>query len=242
MSTEHRTSLMREVRMQSAEVGDPIIATINHFALRELRAEDVAVFTFDLCNNQVDKHHSVFPEVELHKVAQMAVGRPLIEQHNMYDQLPRGTIFDARVETIGNVSVVRCMVYVLRTAGNADFIRSIEGGVYREISIGFTFRMPICRVCTKDIRTCEHVPGVDYEGIQCIYEMRDVDDVLEASVVTAGSQSVGFVGAERRREFEKCEVKPEPVQRTAPVVDAKRKSRIEALRKAARAITKNRKG
>ncbi len=84
-------------------------------------------------------------------------------------------------------------VYVLRTKENADFILNIEGGVYRETSIGFSFKTPECSVCQRDLRTCDHVPGRNYGEALCHYVMRDVLEVIEGSVVPAGSQGTGFV-------------------------------------------------
>jgi hypothetical protein len=84
-------------------------------------------------------------------------------------------------------------VYVLRTAENENFIRNIEGGVYRETSIGFSFKTPECSVCGKDLRTCDHVPGRSYGDAACHFIMRGVLDVIEGSVVAAGSQGTGFV-------------------------------------------------
>ncbi len=80
---------------------------------------------------------------------------------------------------------------------DADFILNIEGGVYRETSIGFSFRLPECSVCHRDLRTCSHVPGRTYEGEACHYVMREVLEVIEGSVVPSGSQGTSFVSASR---------------------------------------------
>ncbi|GMW01790.1 MAG: hypothetical protein AMXMBFR84_29270 [Candidatus Hydrogenedentota bacterium] len=181
-----------------AQPGDEsALAQVNRFALRPLLASEVAVFTLDLCHNQIDRHHSRFPEEELAKINALVVGRPLMERHDLRGSLPRGTFFRSALNQSGERISVRPDVYVLRTRDNEDFILNIEGGVYRETSIGFSFRTPECSICKKDLRTCDHIPGRTYGEAACHYVMRDVLDVIEGSVVPSGSQGTGFVAQAR---------------------------------------------
>jgi hypothetical protein len=138
-----------------------LLAQVNGFALRPLTADEFVVFTMDLCHNQMDRHFSRFPDEELEKINKMVPGRPLMERHDLRGSLPRGTFFRSVLhsdEARGRLSV-RPDVYVLRTPDNSSFIQNIEGGVYRETSIGFSFKTPECAICGKDLRTCDHVPG-----------------------------------------------------------------------------------
>lgn len=173
---------------------------VNRFALRPLSEDEFATFTLDLCHNRVDKHFSRFPVEELETINRLVPGRPLMERHDLRGSLPRGTFFRSRLHRDGDQVSVRPDVYVLRTSDNADFILNIEGGVYRETSIGFSFETPECSVCGKDLRTCDHVPGRTYGGEPCHYIMRHVLEVIEGSVVPAGSQGTGFVSQERALE------------------------------------------
>ena len=176
---------------------EEVVLAVNRFSLRPLGAEAFAVFTLDLCHNEVDRHHSRFPEEELARIDGMVPGRPLMERHDLRGSLPRGTFFRSRLHRSGAKVSVRPDVYVLRTGENADFIKNIEGGVYRETSIGFSFRLPECSVCAKDLRTCDHVPGRSYGDETCHFVMRDVQEVIEGSVVSSGSQGTGFVSGAR---------------------------------------------
>jgi len=175
---------------------DEIMEAVNRFALRPLGPEEVAVFTLELCNNRVDRHWSVFPLEELEKINRLVPGKPLLERHDVKGSLPRGTFFRSRLHRgpEGYVAV-RPDVYVLRTDENAELIANIEGGVYRSTSIGFSFRKPECSICGEDIRRCDHVPGERYGKEVCYYLMRDVVDVHEGSLVSAGSQGTTFVAA-----------------------------------------------
>lgn len=177
----------------AAEAVSERMEAVNRFALRPLTAEEVALFTLDLCNNQVDRHYSRFPEEELERVNTLTPGRPLMERHDLAGSLPRGTFFRSQLHREGERVSVRPEVYVLRAPGNQDFILNIEGGVYRETSIGFSFRRPECSVCGKDLRACAHIPGRSYGDKVCHFVMREVLEVIEGSVVPAGSQGTRFV-------------------------------------------------
>ena len=189
-----RAGLAREDSAGPAD-GEALLAQVNSFALRPLAQDEFVVFTMDLCHNQMDRHFSRFPDEELEKISRMVPGRPLMERHDLRGTLPRGTFFRSTLhndETRGRISV-RPDVYVLRTADNVSFILNIEGGVYRETSIGFSFKTPECAICGKDLRTCDHVPGRTYGDAVCHYVMRDVLEVIEGSVVPTGSQGTAFV-------------------------------------------------
>jgi len=182
------------LRARDGDAADrALVDAVNRFTLRPLERAEFAVFALDLCHNQVDRHHSRFPEEELETISRLVPGRPLMERHDLRGSLPRGTFFRSALHRDGDRVSVRPEVYVLRTPENESFIRNIEGGVYREISIGFAFKTPECSVCAKDIRTCGHVPGKHYDGAACHFTMRGVLDVIEGSVVSSGSQGTRFV-------------------------------------------------
>lgn len=191
-----REGVLVESRLRETPDHDETEA-VNRFALRPLTRDDFAVFRLDLCHNQVDRHFSRFPDEELDRINALVPGRPLMERHDLRGSLPRGTFFRSALHRQDDRLSVRPDVYVLRTERNADFIRNIEGGVYRETSIGFSFQTPECNVCGKDMRTCDHVPGRTYGDTRCHYIMRNVLEVIEGSVVPSGSQGTGFIAEER---------------------------------------------
>ncbi|MBI3119937.1 MAG: hypothetical protein HYZ00_14695 [Candidatus Hydrogenedentes bacterium] len=178
---------------QDVDETEELLAAVNRFTLRKLAPEEFAVFTLDLCHNQIDRHFSRFPEEELEKINALVPGRPLMERHDLRGSLPRGTFFRSMLHHDAERASVRPDVYVLRTAENAGFILNIEGGVYRETSIGFSFRLPECSICGRDLRTCDHVPGRRYSDALCHFIMRDVLEVIEGSIVPSGSQGTRFV-------------------------------------------------
>jgi hypothetical protein len=187
----------REAPLVSGAPKESAAGDVNRFALRPLNDGEFAVFSLDLCHDQVDRHFSRFPREELAKINALVPGRPLMERHDLQGSLPRGTFFRSRLHEDGGKCSVRPDVYVLRTKDNEDFILNIEGGVYRETSIGFAFQLPECSICAKDLRTCDHVPGRTYGDHTCHYVMRDVLEVIEGSVVSSGSQGTSFIAQQR---------------------------------------------
>jgi hypothetical protein len=181
------------VGMRAQSEVDTLLDEVNALALRPLLREEFAAFTLDLCHNQIDRHFSRFPDEELDRINAMVPGRPLMERHDVRGSLPRGTFFRSHLHRDGERVSVRPDVYVLRTRDNEEFILNIEGGVYRETSIGFSFEMPECSICGRDLRRCDHAPGRMYGGELCHCVMRKVLEVIEGSVVPAGSQGTRFV-------------------------------------------------
>lgn len=195
--TFEREGRLLALRGMSGPAHDDLVEAVNCFTLRPLKRDEFAAFTLDLCHNQIDRHFSRFPDEELERISLLAPGRPLMERHDLRGTLPRGTFFRSRLHNEDERTCVRPDVYVLRTPENTGFILNIEGGVYRDTSIGFSFRSPECSVCGKDLRTCDHVPGRTYGDAQCHFIMRGVIDVIEGSIVASGSQGTGFVAQKR---------------------------------------------
>jgi len=80
------------------------------------------------------------------------------------DKLPIARNFHAQVVDHEGQSWVKSYFYWLKSADGADDLRdNIDGGIYKECSIGFTFQHPECSICKKDFRTCDHLPLREYE-------------------------------------------------------------------------------
>lgn len=203
MSEEHLIRMEQfaeAIEYRAAGATDDDMAAINKFALKPLTRNDVAIFSMELCNNQVDKHYSRFPEAELAKINRMVVGRPLMQNHDLRT-LPRGTFFGSQIKSVGNRMTVCPDAYIARTRGNEDFIKNLESGVYRMTSIGFMFSKPECSICGGDYRSCSHNAGERYDTPTgksvCHYVMHNVTEVIEGSIVPAASQGTVVLGARK---------------------------------------------
>lgn len=200
MSDEMQCLIDAELGESRLDPMDTEMAAINRLSLKPLARDDVAIFSMDLCNNQVDRHCTRFAPRALREITGMIVGKPVMENHdlpNMFNRgsQPRGTFFQSRLHADASKTSVRADFYMLRTEENADFIKNIEGGVYRGTSIGFIPGEIGCSVCESDLRQCAHMPGEDYNGHRCHGVIHDVQDVLEGSLVPIGSQSTEIVEA-----------------------------------------------
>ena len=79
---------------------------------------------------------------------------------------------------------------MVRTAGNADFIREIDAGIKKEVSISCSARSHTCSICGKDRRLtgCPHVQGELYQGMLCHTILSDITDAYEWSFVAVPAQ------------------------------------------------------
>jgi hypothetical protein len=86
-------------------------------------------------------------------------------------------------------SWVRQLFYWPKKASySADLAARIGSGLAREVSLHWRFDKATCSVCNGDMRKCPHMPGEEYDGKRCFYEMDDVTEVLETSFVVRGGQ------------------------------------------------------
>jgi hypothetical protein len=98
---------------------------------------------------------------------------------------------------------VKCWFYWLKKTTGAETLReNIDGGVYKECSISFSFRLPECSICGKDIRLCQHQPFDSYDtpdGPQvCHFRYRRIERVLETSLVYRGAVPNTSIAREHR--------------------------------------------
>lgn len=174
---------------------DGWLGQINTFSQVQLGAEDVLVRGMLLCNSQRDYYYSRFTEAALHEVADLAPGAPVMVGHD-YRGLPIGRIFDARVVRIEDPTLLRheqlwteCLYYAPNDAEGQQFIRRVDTGTWREVSIGFRLASTPCSTCGRQIWACAHMPGEIYSrGGVCEWGMEAITSVLEGSQVFRGGQ------------------------------------------------------
>ncbi len=181
------------------------IALINQFSLKELRPEDVFCFSLVLCDNEVDRDNEKFPVKSLEALARMFVGKTGVKDHawSMENQVAR--IYRAEIRktseqnSLGEQLVqLKGSAYMLRTPENESLITSIEGGIVKEISVGFRIRKLRCSICGEELerlswfapQKCknDHIKGETYDGTTCIGLMEDPSDAYEFSFVAVPAQ------------------------------------------------------
>ncbi|HER00519.1 MAG TPA: hypothetical protein ENO22_14375 [candidate division Zixibacteria bacterium] len=158
---------------------------------RSVRAEDIYVRAIYLVSNQVNSYGGRFPDNELQNLCELIIDSPVLVGHNRRD-LPIARNFKAEVIEKGGEKWVKVWFYWLwESQGSKALLSNIDGGIYKEGSIGFIFSFPECSICGEDIRNCAHTPLKSYPSDQgeeiCHYSYRKIEKVLETSLVFRGA-------------------------------------------------------
>ena len=70
-------------------VSDEEIKSINKFTKRELKKDEVYVFSMTLCDNEIDRDYEKFTNDSLEKLANLFVGKTGILDHDAKANWPR---------------------------------------------------------------------------------------------------------------------------------------------------------
>ncbi len=174
---------MNQIRKMKAVNSRPLdlkaeMPLINQYALKELTPDDVYAFSVVLCDNEIDRDNERFDRNALEALAKLFVGKTGIFNHSWdaNDQVAR--LYRTSVEQTGERTTVgdeklalRGYAYILRTAEMQPIIDKIEGGILKEVSVGFSVSERVCSICGKPMvwNDCEngHEKGAKYDGKQC---------------------------------------------------------------------------
>lgn len=158
---------------------------------KPVAAKDVYIRAMYVVSDQVNSFGGRFPIDEHEHLASLLVDSPVLVGHRK-DKLPVARNFHAQTTERDGQSWVVSYFYWLRTAAGAeDLCNNIDGGIYKECSVAFTFSLPECSLCSKDIRNCEHEPRQSYQAGAdrqvCHFNYRRIERVLETSLVYRGA-------------------------------------------------------
>jgi hypothetical protein len=159
----------------------------------QLRPEDLYIRAMYIASDQVNSFGGRFPRDEMETLARLLIDSPVMVGHRK-DRLPIGRNFHAVIESRGDSTWVKGYFYWLKGSADAERLReNIDGGIYKECSIGFTFKFARCSICHRDIRSCSHQPLKSYPDAggqvrECCFEYRQIEKVLETSLVYRGAQ------------------------------------------------------
>lgn len=158
---------------------------------KKLSKEEVHIRVMYIVSDAINSYGGCFPLESLEEVKNLIIGAPVLVGHRK-DLLPIARNFNAEFEEKEGQFWVKAYFYWLADTKNADELkRQIDGGIYKECSIGFTFLLPECSICHKDIRGCRHTPLEEYKlGARkqlCFFYYKQIDQVLETSLVYRGA-------------------------------------------------------
>lgn len=168
----------------------------------EVRADELFVFSVDLCDDRVDRDGERFDTETLREFAPMFVGKTGIFDHEWSAKGQTARLFECEaVEVGGGHTVLRGRAYMLRE-GNERLIREIEAGIKREVSVGVAVREKRCSICGGAGGGCGHVAGREYGGVKCVRVLHGAADVYEWSFVAVPAQKgAGIVNRERMAAY-----------------------------------------
>ena len=178
------------VVQKAAELGEEELALINAQTLRPMTAAEVFAFKLAACDDQVDRDFERFTGEALEQMAKLYVGRPVLRDHAWMEGSQTARVYAAGVEQCGEGKrlVLRC--YMPRTEGAAETVAAIESGVLRECSVGLRVGKSICSICgaVQQTAMCRHYPGREYGGKLCHFDLDDIQDAYEVSLVAVPAQ------------------------------------------------------
>ncbi len=173
------------------------IDLINKYTLRELKPEEVFAFNVNLCDTQTDRDYEAFDIDGLNKLARLFPGKPLIQDHAHSASNQQGRVYRCQVIQDNGIARLRASIYMIRTPKTEETIAQIEGGILKEVSIGFSIKRLTCSICGAEMKrswfsptVCknDHEKGKIYDSKTCIGIMEDPTDAYEVSFVAVPSQ------------------------------------------------------
>jgi hypothetical protein len=185
--------LVAMTRAPSKNDLDEILALRNP-PLLKLAPDDIHVRRCRLAGDRVDAHGGCFRTADLEGLLHLTQGAPALIGHDRRS-LAVARFFGGSVEPFEGARYIVPKFYWPRHHSSAEDLRwQIDAGILTEASIAFTFEIPTCSICGRDIRECEHEIGHEYDGNTCFYYYDGVDRVLEGSFVYRGAEpGTGFM-------------------------------------------------
>ena len=241
--TEAHGVMQKAADLSSLEITEEHLAAINKFTLKPLTAEDVFVFKAVLCDNEVDRVFDRFTVKALEDMRALFVGRTVIKDHSRRSDGQIARIYHTELETGVKMlasgepyTKLVAYCYMVKTAGNADLIAEINGGIRKEGSVGFSPSAAICSICGTDNTKsyCSHWPGRKYAKDSgetlCTFTLTGVRDAYEFSLVAVPAQRAAGVSKSYMGD---------PAVGTSVDTDGERTKKLTLRARAAEAKVKN---
>lgn len=177
---------------------DSDLKLINNYTRRDLKSEEVYVFSVVLCDNDIDREYERFTKESLEKLAELFVGKTGILDHDMKSENQKARIFSCEVEPVlGKLTAdnkdyyrLKAKAYMPKSENNDDFILQIDSGIKKEVSVGCAVGKVTCSICGENLKKsrCEHVKGQEYNNKICHAVLEDPIDAYEWSFVAVPAQ------------------------------------------------------
>lgn len=187
--------------LKSAACGQPTeddMKLINTYTRRELKNEEVYVFSVVLCDNDIDRDFDCFTKEALEGLAKLYVGKTGILNHDVKAENQTARIISCAVEEVpGKQNMLKnpyyrlvAKAYMPRSDKNKDFILEIDSGIKKEVSVSCSMKKISCSVCGADwkVSSCDHKKGKTYDSTLCYALLEQPLDAYEWSFVAVPAQ------------------------------------------------------
>ncbi len=185
--------------IKSQEVTQQELDLINRFTRKELKADDVFVFSVILCDNEIDRDGERFDDLALEKLKELFIGVTGIFDHSHSGKNQTSRIFDTSIIEYSDrktsygkqYKCLKARAYMPRTESNKNLITEIDAGIKKEVSVCCSVKGYVCSVCGNDMRSerCSHIKGAEYSGNICHCILKDPCDAYEWSFVAVPAQA-----------------------------------------------------
>ncbi|MBR1555900.1 MAG: hypothetical protein IJ644_11000 [Oscillospiraceae bacterium] len=176
---------------------------INQFTRRELKEDEVYLFDVILCDNNIDRDLECFSENALEQMQKLFIGKTGIFDHNPKSAGQTARIYDTELvkspdkKTKDGRTLVslKAHAYMIRTDSNLDFIKEIDAGIKKEVSVSCAAAKHVCSICGADKAqsACNHIAGRNYGQKSCYTILEDIQDAYEWSFVAVPAQPAAGV-------------------------------------------------
>lgn len=177
------------------DTADLIVVLKERDILHDISPEDLYYWRAEISNDLLDSHFTHMNEKTLRNYAEDAtVGVAFLKGHNRHS-LPVGYSVQASVENTGSKMRVLADFYTVRGLEETeDMIKRMQGGILRDVSVGFHGGEYWCDICRQTFFDCMHWPGMKYEvkngdKVETVVATYEIDDarLSEVSGVYDGS-------------------------------------------------------
>ena len=179
------------------------IEKINQFTRRELSEEEVYLFDVILCDNDIDRDLESLSETALTQMQKLFIGKTGIFDHNLQSSGQTARIYDTELVKSPDKKTkdgrtllsLKAHAYMIRTDSNLDFIKEIDAGIKKEVSVSCAAGRHLCSVCGTDkaLTACNHIAGKKYGQKTCYTILDDIQDAYEWSFVAVPAQPAAGV-------------------------------------------------
>ena len=182
--------------VKSANITADDMDLINKYTRREMKPDEIFVFTVILCDNEIDRDGESFTPESLKKLSELFLGKTGIFDHNPKIKNQTARIFKTCVEATGETTsfgkpklVLKAKAYMARSERFKDLILEIDAGIIKEVSVGCRVLKKICSICGAEYDgCCGHEIGETYHNKICYAMLTEPIDAYEWSFVAVPAQ------------------------------------------------------